>query len=382
MHHSSHKHTLRSSTKPQRRRIPSKRVSNPNTTSRRHSVKSTLFSSSQYHTRAHPLVSNHRVHPTSSFSQRIPYFKQTRKLFSTNNTSPDAQPITPQEMTDQPIGLLKPDSNVVSPNLDKLRALAQPDIAAQQEHFKKFESGATFDEMKNKQRGNYTVPSPFNENMVDSTQRLQQNFHLDQHLEAFGNDGFASRQHVQEPFVHLPGSPQHVKLDRNVSKNEQPTAAPTSNNVGTIGTLGEMAHDDEEQTFSRNLFYGFGANSFLVNSIALHGSVVVTPTMTYLWKPRSWGEVTPESLSFLSVLYPQPDVILFGCGATPKPIPPSVHHYLRTLNIPYELLSTHATMGTFNIMNEEYRKVMAVCVAYDHEDHYQHDLIKRSRMTH
>lgn len=200
----------------------------------------------------------------------------------------------------------------------------------------------TLQDTMNLQRGNYTVPSPFESEMVDSTQRIQQHFQLDQREEIYPSD--------------------------QVNK-ENPQA--------NVGMIGQLENDDDERTFSRTIFYGFGPNHVVMNGMAFQGSVLATPTMTYLWKPPTWEHVEAESVAILNFLFPQPDLILFGCGATAKPLDPSLHHYLRTLNIPYELMSTYNAMGTFNLMNEEYRKVAAFVITYDHKEHYEKEMAKQ-----
>lgn len=206
-------------------------------------------------------------------------------------------------------------------------------------------------QVKDVQRGNFAVPSPFEaQELVDSTQRIQQHFQHDQREELYPSDQLNQAQQQQH-------------------QQQQPQA-----NVGTIGSL---ENDDEERTFSRTIFYGFGPNHVVMNGMSFQGSVLATPTMTYLWKPKNWEDVTAESITALSFLFPQPDVVLFGCGSVAKSIDPSVHHYLRTLNIPYELMSTYNAMGTFNLMNEEFRKVAAFTITYDHNQQFEKELIKQ-----
>jgi uncharacterized protein len=225
----------------------------------------------------------------------------------------------------------------VSSAIDKLRRLAP---AA---------PPPTLDDIKKVQRGNYTVPTPFDQGKsIDSTQRVQQNFQQDQRLEAYPS----------------------------LNQIDPAQSAQTQTNIGAIGTLED---NSEERTFSRTLFYGYGDNHIIMNGMGFQGSIIATPTMTYLWKPQHWDDVNAESMSLLHFVFPQPDVIVFGCGPVVKPIDPSVHHYLRTLNIPYELMSTHSAMGTFNLMNEEYRKVAAFVVAHDQSARYDAELMKHVR---
>lgn len=285
----------------------------------------------------------------------------------------------------------------VSASIDKLRALAPsrtPDDAKiglkAPTSLKQTEFGKSFDEIEAYQKGNYTMANPFHEDIISSSQKVQQQFHEQQNVTLFQGEASITTKDTKRATESFPSTPStSVSLSRDdqkeVLKNRAATAgaaaAEDKNKTMNVGTVGSLEDGTEEQSFSRTLFYGFAPNSIVMNGMAFRGSIIATPTMVYLWKPTRWEEVTAESLAFLQFLWPVPDVILFGCGPTQQPIDPSVHHFLRTLNLPYELLSTQAAMGTFNLMNEEYRRVVAFSICFDHQQQYDKELIKHVRKT-
>lgn len=72
--------------------------------------------------------------------------------------------------------------------------------------------------------------------------------------------------------------------------------------------------------------------------------------------------VTVESLAMLRVLNPMADIFILGTG--PHMVAPSkeVMQFLRSLNVPFEFMSTFHAASTFNILNEEDRNVAAALV--------------------
>lgn len=157
-----------------------------------------------------------------------------------------------------------------------------------------------------------------------------------------------------------------------IKKPSDPTSladAPTSN----IGVVGRLDNPTYQLDRNRMMCSGFGAGTLMVQHMSLYSSAIILPDMVFAWTPDKWSEVTPESLSILNFIYPAPDLLIFGCGTQASAVDPSVHHFLKTLNIPYELLSTNSAMGTFNLMNEEFRKVIACIIRLDSDEHRDYE---------
>jgi NADH dehydrogenase [ubiquinone] 1 alpha subcomplex assembly factor 3 len=62
--------------------------------------------------------------------------------------------------------------------------------------------------------------------------------------------------------------------------------------------------------------------------------------MYLLWRPRTMAEVTPESLVFLEMIKPAPQVLVLGCGVSAAPLPGPVAAYLKARGIATEVLDS------------------------------------------
>eukprot|EP00983_Pelagomonas_calceolata_P078107 1154154-Pelagomonas_calceolata.AAC.1 len=82
------------------------------------------------------------------------------------------------------------------------------------------------------------------------------------------------------------------------------------------------------------------AGGFYVNNVQVPGSVIAQADMYLLWKPRKIEEVTPESLVFIDLIAPAPDLLVLGCGLTPKPLPKEVTAFLAERKMKVEVLNS------------------------------------------
>lgn len=87
--------------------------------------------------------------------------------------------------------------------------------------------------------------------------------------------------------------------------------------------------------------------------------------MFLMWRPRRMSEVTPESLTFLEVIRPAPEVLVLGCGSVVQPLPPAVREYLTKLDVKVELLDSRNATGYFNVLNDEGRAVVGALLVWD-----------------
>ncbi|KAF5836167.1 NADH dehydrogenase 1 alpha subcomplex assembly factor 3 [Dunaliella salina] len=114
-------------------------------------------------------------------------------------------------------------------------------------------------------------------------------------------------------------------------------------------------------------FNGYFAGGFFVNNVQVPGSVIAQADMYLLWKPRRIEEVTPESLVFIDLIAPTPDLLVLGCGLTPQPLPREVAAFLAERKMKVEVLNSRDATGYFNVLNEEGRVVVGALLALDPE---------------
>jgi len=162
-----------------------------------------------------------------------------------------------------------------------------------------------------------------------------------------------------------------------VSSSSSATASVTGADL-----LAGTAVERREMSLPSVVISGFGSSVIGINEIMYHSSVVVTPAMAFSWMVDRWDDVTPETLAFLHLLTPSPDYLIFGTGATLRPLPPAVHEFLSIMKVPYECMTTHRACGTFNLLCEENRRVVACVLRLSAEEHslYTKRETKHARM--
>ena len=69
-------------------------------------------------------------------------------------------------------------------------------------------------------------------------------------------------------------------------------------------------------------------------------------------------EVTIESLRLLDLVKPLPELLVLGCGSSIRKVPNELMQALKERDISIEALDTVNAVATFNILNQEGRKVI------------------------
>ncbi|PNH10896.1 NADH dehydrogenase [ubiquinone] 1 alpha subcomplex assembly factor 3 [Tetrabaena socialis] len=87
--------------------------------------------------------------------------------------------------------------------------------------------------------------------------------------------------------------------------------------------------------------------------------------MYMMWRPRRIAEVTPDSLIFLELIKPAPEVLVLGTGSTVQVLPPPVGDYLQRLGVRVEVLDSRNATGYFNVLNDEGRSVVGALLVWD-----------------
>ncbi|GFR43582.1 hypothetical protein Agub_g4679 [Astrephomene gubernaculifera] len=112
---------------------------------------------------------------------------------------------------------------------------------------------------------------------------------------------------------------------------------------------------------------GYYAGGFYLNNVQVPGSVILSHDLYMMWRPRRISEVTPDSLVFLELLKPAPEVLVLGTGATSQPLPGPLREYLARLGVRVELLDSRNASGYFNVLNDEGRAVVGALLVCDPE---------------
>ncbi|KAL0034730.1 hypothetical protein WJX77_004447 [Trebouxia sp. C0004] len=105
---------------------------------------------------------------------------------------------------------------------------------------------------------------------------------------------------------------------------------------------------------------GYDSTGFIVSDVQVQGAVFCLADLFMMWNLKSWQELTPDALSMLHLFKPAPDLVIIGCGLHSQMVPSSLQAYFKQHNIAYEAIDTANAVSTFNILNQEGRKVAGV----------------------
>jgi len=108
----------------------------------------------------------------------------------------------------------------------------------------------------------------------------------------------------------------------------------------------------------QNLFTGYGAGYVLINQVRYESNLIVMPDrIIENWDTGGFEQLTPEH--FNPVLSLQPEMVLFGTGATLRFPHPKLTRMLIESGIGIEVMDTSAACRTYNILTDEGRRVAA-----------------------
>ncbi|BGP53244.1 hypothetical protein JCM8202v2_000803 [Rhodotorula sphaerocarpa] len=79
-----------------------------------------------------------------------------------------------------------------------------------------------------------------------------------------------------------------------------------------------------------------------------------------------WDGWSKEKLAVFETLSPRPEMILFGTGPKGLFAPPAVRSYLNGLGIQVDVLDSRNASATFNLLQEEGRRVAAALYPVSH----------------
>ena len=106
---------------------------------------------------------------------------------------------------------------------------------------------------------------------------------------------------------------------------------------------------------------------FVVNGVALPGAVLLLPKASMLFQPQNVSEITPASLSVLTLLDAPVRMLVVGGGLSSRRPSAEVRAWCAERNVAVEALTTQHACSTFNFMVAENRPVAAVLFPLDAE---------------
>lgn len=142
------------------------------------------------------------------------------------------------------------------------------------------------------------------------------------------------RRHVGEPTGLAPSATQS-----NLSRHDT---------LGLVAGVGQTVVDS------------YASWGFVVNGVAIEGAMLLVPRASLLFTPQRLVDVTPASLSMLTLLDTPTRMLVLGCGRQSRRAPSALRKWCAENGIAIEALSTQHACSTFNFMVAEDRPVAAV----------------------
>lgn len=178
-----------------------------------------------------------------------------------------------------------------------------------------------------------------------------------------------SRRAVSRPLSLL----RYQRFSTATPPNDDPSNADAESTTFTPPPLMQQAQPrkgltmEEARNDARNLpaseITGYGEHEVGVNGVRMMGSVMVLPNFCLLWKPKTWEDVTVESLAIVPLLRPKIGTIILGTGAHQELVKPEIKEFFELNDISVVAMNSVSAMGTFAIMNEDDRDVAAAILS-------------------
>ncbi|OEL35317.1 hypothetical protein BAE44_0003662 [Dichanthelium oligosanthes] len=111
-------------------------------------------------------------------------------------------------------------------------------------------------------------------------------------------------------------------------------------------------------------FQSYDDTGFNINNVKYEGSLLIVENKIMTWAPKTFSEITAESLSIFKVVHPIPEILILGCGRHIQPVSPELRKFIRSIGMKLESVDSRNASSTYNILNEEGRPVAAAVLPY------------------
>ncbi|XP_074584634.1 uncharacterized protein LOC141840519 [Curcuma longa] len=114
-------------------------------------------------------------------------------------------------------------------------------------------------------------------------------------------------------------------------------------------------------------FRWYTDTGFTVNDVKYEGSLLIVDNKVMTWTPKTFSDITPESLSVFKILRPVPEILILGCGRYIQPVSPQLRQFIRSTGMKLEAIDSRNAASTYNILAEEGRATAAALLPYGTE---------------
>ena len=102
---------------------------------------------------------------------------------------------------------------------------------------------------------------------------------------------------------------------------------------------------------------GLLPSAIVIENKVVENSFILLPTKLLKWKIKSADDINAHTLSIINIIHPMPDILIVGTG-NECPYQSGLMQRLQELPIAVEVLKTEHACGTFNLLNQEGRRVI------------------------
>ena len=103
----------------------------------------------------------------------------------------------------------------------------------------------------------------------------------------------------------------------------------------------------------------FGDKAFQVNDKFIKQPILLLPQSVYMWQVKDFDDISIESLSMFTLVYPTIEILFIGTGERTKRVDPEITKYFKSKGIVLEVASTIHAASNFNVLNAEGRNIGA-----------------------
>uniref|UniRef100_A0ACD5U4P5 Uncharacterized protein n=1 Tax=Avena sativa TaxID=4498 RepID=A0ACD5U4P5_AVESA len=111
-------------------------------------------------------------------------------------------------------------------------------------------------------------------------------------------------------------------------------------------------------------FQSYDDTGFKINNVKYEGSLLIVENKIMTWAPKTFADITAESLSIFKVVHPIPEILILGCGKYVQPVSPELRKFIRSTGMKLEAIDSRNVASTYNILNEEGRPVAAAVLPF------------------
>uniref|UniRef100_A0A8R7NZL9 NADH dehydrogenase [ubiquinone] 1 alpha subcomplex assembly factor 3 n=1 Tax=Triticum urartu TaxID=4572 RepID=A0A8R7NZL9_TRIUA len=87
-------------------------------------------------------------------------------------------------------------------------------------------------------------------------------------------------------------------------------------------------------------FQTYDDTGFKINNVKYEGSLLIVENKIMTWTPKTFADITAESLSIFKIVHPIPEILILGCGKYVQPVSPELRKFIRSTGMKLEAIDS------------------------------------------